>query len=176
MQAFLSLLRRFIEWLSGRRTRPLPIPPAPLQCTNYQTQPAGYGPNPTGFSGGTITVFDSQGNLMNYGAGAPRTQIKQEGTPGTPLAHRGLECGFRTVIKPSIPAMTATIELVQYARPAGIEAIDINGVVTWQDTMTAGNGIPQSFQIAPTKTADPIRELVITPPSDETLLLEICLP
>ena len=132
--------------------------------------------NPTGCAGGTITVFDSQGNLMNYGGGAPRTRVKQEGTPGAPLAHEGLDCGFRTVIKPSTPAMSATIELVHYARPPVIEAIDITGAVTWHGTVSAGHGNPQIFQIAPTATPDPIAEIVISPPSDETLLLEICLP
>lgn len=108
--------------------------------------------------------------------GGPATWVKQVGTLGAAIAHQGLESGWRAVIEPSTPAKAVTVELVQYARPAVIEAIDTNGLLTWQDTMTAGNGVPQSFQIAPTKTPDLMREIVISAPSDETLLLEVCLP
>jgi hypothetical protein len=109
-------------------------------------------------------------------SGGSATWVKQVGTLGAAIAHQGLESGWRAVIEPSTPAKAVTVELVQYARPAVIEAIDTNGLLTWQDTMTAGNGLPQRFQIAPTKTPDLMREIVISAPSDETLLLEVCLP
>ena len=154
---------------------PRPRPGGLLQCTNYQTQAQGYGPNPTGCAGGTITVYDFAGNLIEYGTGSPHTLVRAQGAGG-PLAHQGLESGLRTEIRPSAPAAVVEIELVHYAQPARVTAFDNLGAVTWQQVMTAPQGQPQQFHITPMTPANLIGRVEIQAPADETLTLMVCLP
>lgn len=77
---------------------------------------------------------------------------------------------------PGSAATAIDVELVSYANPAKLTAIDSKGIVTWQQTTTAPNKQAQKFHIVPTLTADPIVQVNIVSPSNEVLLLVVCLP
>jgi hypothetical protein len=156
----LTLLLAFTAVVACRHR---PAPPGVPVCVNLSAQPVGPGPNPVTFSGVTFQV-------STPGGAAPATQIKTQAlpAPGSPLT--GLDAGFKLEIKLPGAAKEVSAELVHFARPAQMRALDSSGAVVGTAVMTAPGKVPQTLTLA----APGIASVVIVSPSDEVLLLQFC--
>jgi len=85
-------------------------------------------------------------------------------------AFTGLDLSYRTRIELAAPASAVDAMLVSFAQPAKVTALDAGGAVVDSQVMPSAGGVPQGMHL----TGPNITTLVIEPPSDETLLLELC--
>ncbi|MFL5403849.1 MAG: hypothetical protein ACJ8BF_13640 [Gemmatimonadales bacterium] len=153
MRALISIVIS-LALLSGIGCRPRPT------CIPLNTP--GTGPNPQIVSGVKFTVH------QYGGAVPPNSVIKTQNSPAG--AQTGLDAGFSLDIGLSVLARKISATLVQYARPATMEAFDSAGASVGKVTMTAGNGVPEVLTLG----GQWIQKVVITSPSDEVLLLRFC--
>jgi hypothetical protein len=103
-------------------------------------------------------VFD------HTGSPTPTTEIRTWGTS------TGLDLSYRTEIALAAPASAVDVTLVSFAQPAKATALDAGGTVVDSQVMLSAGGVPQTLHL----TGAGIARLVVEPPSDETLLLELC--
>ena len=127
-------------------------------CIDYASMPTGNGPNPRTDQGVTLTVLDF--------AGAP-TATSRITTMG---GFTGLDVGFRTEIALPVPCTAVEATLVTFASPATFEAFEATGASAGSQTMTVGQGVPETLRI----TGAAIDKAVIVAAQDETLLLRLC--
>jgi len=112
-----------------------------------------------------FTVWDATGVPPPPFALAPNSRIQTQGV------FTGLDCGFKLEI--AILAGTArqvAVKLVHFARPATVEAFESTGALAQSAVM----GPTQNTAQLITLVGKSINRVVVTPPSDETLLLEFC--
>lgn len=128
------------------------------RCTDLRAFPAGSHANPWAVDGHTFSVFD------HTGTPTPTTEIRTWGTS------TGLDLSYRTRIDLAAPASAVDVTLVSFAQPAKVTALDAAGTVLDSQVMPAAGGVPQSLHL----TGAGITTVVVEPPSDETLLLELC--
>jgi hypothetical protein len=153
----------------------------PLNCVDFSASPPAPGPGfyPPGLlvSGCRLDVYGSgfstagcvvAGSPMVYsGPGVPagpHTLIKTEG------GFTGLDCGFGLQATLPYPVPYAELTLVSFAQPASLEACDIGGTVVGSATMSGPGGTAQTLAFH----GAAISRIVVTPPSNESLLLSIC--
>jgi hypothetical protein len=142
----------------GCRHRPGPQPQS--VCVSLNTP--GPGPNPRTVSGVKFTVHQYGGALP------PNSNIKTQNSPSGPQT--GLDAGFSLEIILPVVANKISATLVHYARPATMEAFDTAGASVGKVTMTAANGVPETLTLA----GIAIQRAVITSPSDEVLVQQLC--
>lgn len=128
------------------------------RCTDLRGLPAGSHANPWVVDGHTVTVFD------HTGTPTPTTEIRTWGSS------TGLDLSYRTRIDLAAPASAVDVLLVSFAQPAKVTALDAAGTVVDAQVMPSAGGVPQGVHL----TGANITTLVVEPPSDETLLLELC--
>jgi hypothetical protein len=128
------------------------------RCTDLRAFPAGSHANPWVVDGHTFGVFD------HTGTPTPTTEIRTWGTS------TGLDMSYRTRIDLATPASAVDATLVSFAQPALVSALDAGGTVLDSQVMPAAGGVPQTLHL----TGAGITTLLVEPPSDETLLLELC--
>ncbi len=127
------------------------------ECLNLASFPPASHPNPWTVGGHTFTVSD------HTGTPTPDANVVTWG--GT----TGLNAGFGTRIDLGTPATTGVdLTLVHFASPATVTAYDASGTAVDTETMTVG-GTPETLHLT-----GAITTLVVTPPNDETLILEVC--
>ena len=97
------------------------------------------------------------------GAVVPATEVRTDG------GHTGLNCVFGLEVALAAPVSSVRLSLVHFAAPATVEAYAA-GVPVGAQTMTAAGGTPETLTFA----AAGIDRVVVKPPSNETLLLELC--
>jgi hypothetical protein len=127
-------------------------------CTDFRTIAVDSYPNPWLVGGASYLVRDPAGAVV------PAAEVKAIG------GHTGLDCGFSLEITLAAPVSSARVTLVHFAAPATVEAF-AGGVPVGSQTMSAAGGTPETLAFA----AGGIDRLVVKPPNDETLLLELCL-
>jgi hypothetical protein len=127
------------------------------RCADFRTFAIGSYPNPWVVAGASYLVRDHTGAVL------PAAEVRSDG------GHTGLNSGFSLEIVPAAPVSSARLTLVHFATPPKVEAF-AGGVVVDSQTMTAAGGTPETLTFA----AAGIDRLVVTPPSNETLLLELC--
>jgi hypothetical protein len=128
------------------------------RCTDFRAFGAGSHANPWVVDGHTYTVFD------HTGTPTATTEIRTWG------ASTGLDMSFRTQVDLTAPASAVDATLVHFAQPATVTALDAGGTVVDSQVMTAPGGSPQTLHLA----GAGITTVVVEPPNDETLLLELC--
>jgi hypothetical protein len=129
----------------------------PEHCTDFRTFTVGSHPNPLTVAGISYLVRDHTGAVV------PTAEVR------TDSGHTGLNCAFGLEVALVSPASLVRLTLVHFAAPASVEAY-AGGVVVGSQTMTAAGGTPETLAF----TGAGIDRLVVKPPNDETLLLELC--
>jgi hypothetical protein len=127
------------------------------RCTDLRGFPLGSHASPWVVDGHTVTVFDHTGTTVP-------AEIRPLG------AFTGLDLSYRTEIELAAPASAVDAMLVSFAQPAKVTALDAGGAVVDSQVMPSAGGVPQGMHL----TGGSITTLVVEPPSDETLLLELC--
>jgi hypothetical protein len=127
------------------------------RCTDFRTFTVGPYPNPLTVAGASYLVRDHTGAVV------PAAEVRTDG------GHTGLNCVFGLEVTLPAPTSSARLTLVHFAAPATVEAY-AGGVVVGTQTMTAAGGTPETL----TFTGAGIDRLVVKPPNNETLLLELC--
>lgn len=127
-------------------------------CIDFSAMNPGQGPNPRTEQGAQVTVHD------HTGAPVANTEIQPMG------GFVGLDVGFSTEIKLPEPCNAVEATLVHFSQQAQIEAFDSSGASVGVETMTVGQGTPETLTIS----GSDIERVVITAPQDETLLLRFC--
>jgi hypothetical protein len=128
------------------------------ECVDFRDVKQREFDNPTVIEGFGFEVHDATG------APAPFTRIVGWG------GLQGLDCGFRLEVKLPFTAQEVEVTLAHFAKPADVEAYDPSGALVASATMSAPNGQPETLVLA----ANQIAGVVVIPPSDETILIEIC--
>ncbi len=134
----------------------------PLVCTLFGTMPVGAGPNPRPGSGGTLFLVRGF-----TGAPMPFTRIRVQASALGVL--RGLDCGFSTDVRLSVPAQQVTLSLAHFSQPATVQVFGASGPGAIA-TMTPVQGVIQTLTLNGTN----IRRVVIRAPRNETLLVRFC--
>lgn len=127
----------------------------PGGCTDFRQYRKGEQANPWTVNGYTYTVYDH--------AGTQGSNAQIESWNG----HTGLNCDYRTDVSLAVPASTVEVTLVQFSGPATVEALSGGSVV--DSEAMSGRGPETLVLEAPT-----IDTVIIRPPQNETLLLELC--
>lgn len=83
---------------------------------------------------------------------------------------RGLDVGFRTELALLQPATEVTLTLATFARPALLTAYEADGSLAMKATMSGPRRAPEIVVL----TGKALARVVIEAPSDETLLIEVC--
>ena len=134
------------------------VPQAGGNCDDFRTFTPPTGSNP-------LTTSRAKYTVHQFGGAVPPTYTISSWGGTT-----GLNCGFELEIEVvGDPCPTVSVTLVHFAQPATIEAFNDDGSLAGTKTMTAAQRTAQTFDFS-----GKIRRVVITPPSDETLLLEFC--
>jgi hypothetical protein len=126
-------------------------------CLDFQVFPPGPHPNPWALSGASFLVKDFTGTAK------PTADVKSMG------AFIGLDGGHRLEITPPPGLSAVSLTLVTFAGAASAEA-RFGGVVVDSKTMTVPQATPETLLLS----ASNIDSVVVTSPSNEVLLLEIC--
>ena len=105
-----------------------------------------------------VTVLDF--NNMPY----PAVRIGGTG------ARRGLDVGFRTELSFAVPMRSVSLTLVTMARAAKAAAFDRTGAIVDRAAMSGAQNVAEILQL----TGAGIVRVVIDSPSDETLLVRVC--
>jgi hypothetical protein len=126
-------------------------------CLDLTALPAAAHPNPWTIGGWELHVFD------HGGAPAATADVVTWG------GSTGLNAGFETRITLAAPATGVDLTAVHFASPATVKALDGAGGTVDSATMTVA-GSPETLHL----NGAGIVTLVVTPPQDETLILEIC--
>jgi hypothetical protein len=131
------------------------MPATVLTCVDLSAMPVGPGPTVVGPL--VFKAFD------HTGAAVPTT-IRTQGT------FRGLDCARRLdVTFRRRPAQAICLSIAHWARPAKIDFYGPSGVIA---TVTIPAAQNVAHEVVATGRA--ILRVVITAPSDETLLLKFC--
>jgi hypothetical protein len=126
-------------------------------CLDLASFPVGSHANPWTVGGHTFTVSD------HTGTPTASTEVLTWGTT------TGLNAGYHTRIDLGAPATTGIdITLAHFASPATVTALDGTGAVVDVATMTVA-GSPETLHLS-----GAITTLVVEPPNDETLILQVC--
>jgi hypothetical protein len=134
-----------------------PDPPR-RTCRPFGTLEPGRGPNPRDERGLVIEVRDA--------AGARPAHTLVQAVAGIV----GLDCGFETLITLPVPASAVEVTLAHFASPAEVEAFKADGSSAGVVRMSAPRGHPETLRLA----GPALARIVVRPPQDETLLLEVC--
>ena len=134
------------------------MPAQLLKCIDFATIPVGPGPNPRLIQTVKFAVFD------HTGAPLPSSQVKTQGT------FQGLDAGFRLEMTFRRPVRAVCMSLVHFARAPKVEFFSPAGTNVGTVALTPTQNVAQ--EAVCTSTA--IQRIVVTPPSDETLLLALC--
>jgi hypothetical protein len=126
-------------------------------CTDFRTVAVGSYPNPWTVAGATYLARDHTGAVV------PAAEVRTDG------GHTGVNCVFGLEVALAAPVSSVRLTLVHFASPATVEAYAA-GVPVGAQTMTAAGGTPETLTFA----AAGIDRLVVRPPNNETLLLELC--
>lgn len=105
-----------------------------------------------------ITVLDF--NAMPY----PSLRLGGFGS------RRGLDVGFRTELAFGRPCSSVSLTLVTFARGAKVAAFDRSGQLVARATTTGAQGVAEVVEVR----GPGISRVVVDAPSDETLLLQVC--
>jgi hypothetical protein len=116
------------------------------------------GPNPRVEQGHTFEVFDQNG------APVPRTDILRWG------AITGMQVAFRTTVDLAAPADAVRLTFGIFARPGVVSAFDASGGLITQVPIAG----PQNVPVQVVVPGPGIARLEIDCPSDEHLLVELC--
>lgn len=127
------------------------------RCTDFRTFAVGSYPNPLSVAGASYLARDHTGAVV------PATEVRTDGV------HTGLNCVSGLEVTLPAPASSVRLAVVHFVAPATVEAF-AGGIVVGSQTMTAAGGTPETL----TFTGAGIDRLVVKPPSNETLLLELC--
>jgi hypothetical protein len=126
-------------------------------CLNLASFPAGAHANPWSVGGHTFAVSDH--------TGAPTASADVVTWGGS----TGLNASYSTKIELAAPSTSGVdITLVHFASPATVTAYDAAGTVVDAATMTVA-GAPETLHLT-----GAIATVVVAPPNNETLILEIC--
>jgi hypothetical protein len=128
------------------------------ECVDFRDVEEREFDNPTQIEGFYFEVYDY--------AGTPAQSARIVGWGGL----QGIDCGFRLEVKLPFTAQEVEVTLAHFAKPADVEAYDPNGALVASATMSAPNGQPETLVLA----ANQIAGVVVIPPSDETIVIEIC--
>ena len=134
------------------------MPAQLLKCIDFATIPIGPGPNPRVIQTVKFAVFDF--------AGAPlaTSQVKTSG------AFQGLDAGFRLEITFRRPVLAVCMSLVHTARAPKVDFFSPAGANVGTATLAPTQNVAQEVVC----TSRAIQRIVVTAPSDETLLLALC--
>lgn len=127
-------------------------------CVRLSRLKPGHRPNPRKQGRLTIEVRDASGALT------PRTTVAEM------AGHRGLHCGFETVVDLSVPATAVELTLVHLSTPAQVEAFHVDGTSAGRVRMSVPQGQRETLRL----TGAALGRVVVRAPADETLLLELC--
>jgi hypothetical protein len=134
-----------------------PRPPR-RTCTRFEKLEPGRGENPRKQGRLRLEVRDASGARASH-------SIVQE-----IAGLRGLDCGFETTILLPVPSSAVEVTLVHFARPAEVEAFEVDGTRAGVIRMAAAQRQPESLRL----TGAALERIVIRAPSNETLLLAVC--
>jgi hypothetical protein len=143
-----------------------------LTCVSLSSLTPGSYPQNSNFSSpATFTVYEpgfSASCAGGTGTPTPALEIRTMVGPPAPV---GLNCGFGLEITlPAVPWVQ--LALVHYAQPAVIEACEFGVSAPGSpQTMSPVQQVVQTFTFSGTA----IDKVFVTPPNNETLLLDICL-
>lgn len=128
-------------------------------CLDFTTFPAGQHPNPWQIAGYEFAISNFDGtpaasaDVLDWGPG-----------------RKGLNANYETrIVLPTVVSNVA-ITLIHFSSPATVRALNAGGVLVDSATMTA-DGVAQTLSLS----GAGITTLVVTPPQNETLILEICI-
>lgn len=149
----------FVGTIEGLVVRPCGDVDGPAQCLDLRGIPRGAYGNPWTVQDHTFQVFDHTGSPV------AEAEIRTFG------AFTGLDASFRTEVDlPDASTTSVDITLVHFSTAPTVEALDAAGNTVDAATMTVA-ATPETL----TLHGAGIVKLVVTPPQDETLILEICL-
>jgi len=136
------------------------MPAALLACIDLNAVPVGPKPNPFSLPPGvTMRVHD------HLGAPLPALQIKP--WPGG----QGADCGFRLEIRLRRPATAICLGVMHFARAPKVEAFSPAGTLVGSVTVGSAQRVVHHVVL----TSRAIARVVITAPSDEALLTDLCM-
>ena len=135
--------------------------PAEQECIDLSALPIASGPNPLVVQGVSFLVSDYTSTVL------PNSTIRTDG------GFNGLDAGFTLEI--TLPAgsqyQNVALTLVQFATAPKIVAFS-GGSAVASGTMTVGQKVAETVTLSvPSPVID---RIVVSPPSDETLLLKLC--
>jgi hypothetical protein len=126
-------------------------------CLDFTGFTQGSYPNPWSIGGHLFDVGDPSGATL------PSADVTSWG------GHTGLNAGWDTKITLGAPAGDVDITLVHFSAPATVTAYDATATAVDSATMTL-SATPETLHLS----GAGITTLVVTAPSNETLILEIC--
>ncbi|HEX9767161.1 MAG TPA: hypothetical protein VGA36_10395 [Nitriliruptorales bacterium] len=85
-------------------------------------------------------------------------------------SHRGLDVGFRTELSLARPCTRVTLTVVTFAGGVRAAGLDRSGRLVARATASGQQGVPETLRLA----GRGITRVVLDAPSDETLLLRVC--
>ena len=148
----ISRLEEAVSQISG-----VGLQAAAMQCIDFSTYGWMVSPNP--WTIGTVQFLA----LDHAGAGWPNPGVKNY------AGLMGLDCGFRLEIAFSEPCRTAQMTLAHFSRAATVEAYNTDGSLAGTMPMSVAQGVPGTLTFNGS-----IRQVVVTAPQNETLLLKVC--
>ena len=134
------------------------MPAQLLKCIDFATIPIGLGPNPRLIQAVKFSVFDHTGTPL------ASSQVKTQGT------FQGLDAGFRLEMTFRRPVRAVCMSLVHFARAPKVGFFSSAGTNVGTVTLAPTQNVAQEAVC----TSPAIQRIVVTPPSDETLLLTLC--
>jgi hypothetical protein len=142
-----------------------------LNCVSLSSLTPGSYPQNSNFSSpATFTVYEPGFSAScSGGTGTPTPSLEVRAMVGPP-APTGLNCGFGLEI--TFPAVSwVQLALVHYAQPAVIEACEFGASAPGSPkSMSSVQKVVQTITFRGTA----IDKVFVSPPQDETLLLEVC--
>ena len=144
----------------------MPTPPRPLHCIDFAMLGPHMGPNPL------VLPLDAY-KIEFHVVGKPPAVPPPPFTQITPhFGAMGLDCSFGLeVTLHGFKARQVALKLIHTAKPSTVRAFDSTGAVVAQAKTDPTQKVPQLLVLVGTK---PIVRVTVSPPSDETALLEFC--
>lgn len=131
------------------------MPAQLLKCIDFATVPVG--PVPPVIQTVKFAVFDHTGAPL-------ASEVKNWG------AFQGLNAGFRLEVTFRRPVLAVCMSLVHFARAPKVEFFSSAGTNVGTVTLAPTQKVAQEVVC----TSKAIQRIVVTAPSDETLLLALC--